>query len=120
MLSIKYKQSLISFRYFLFLQLIIMFFLLFSAIAHKEPLLTPIILYVYQFLAVFFVGFATMRFLRVQTQTLVSIVALSYGLGDIVSLLTYLLSMLLFGRNAILYITIIEVLISIWYVSREH
>ena len=105
--------------WFAFLQLIILAFLGISAVSHKSTVSEPLRLYVYQLCVWFLVGFTLVQILSIETKHLNEIVALSYALGAIVSLLTYFICMVTIGRSAVLYVSSLEIAASIWYLYKK-
>ena len=113
----RWKKS--PWGWFAFLQLIIFAFLGISAVSHKSTVSEPLRLYVYQLCVWFLVGFTLVQILSIETKHLNEIVALSYALGAIVSLLTYFICMVTIGRSAVLYVSLLEIAASIWYLYKK-
>ena len=113
------KWTITPWVWFALLQLMIFVFLVISAISHKSSLLEPVRLYAYQLCIWFLVGFSLVQVFNLRTKQLIEIIALSYALGGIFSLLTYLICMVTIGRTAVLYVSILETAISIWYLLRN-
>ncbi len=94
-------------------QLTILLFLLISANVHQSTVWEPVKLFAYQLFALFFVGFALVQCLGIHIEVFTELISLSYAFGGVISLITYLLGMLIWGRKAILPIVIIEVFLSL-------
>ena len=100
---------------FVVFQLVVFLFMMFSTAAHRSGTSELIKLFAYQLFALFLVGYAVVQILNIHVQTLPEIISLSYAMGGIASLISYLIGMLTFGKNANTLMTIIEILLSIWY-----
>ena len=109
----KWKTS--PWGWFALMQLIIFGFLMISAVSHKSTITEPVSLFVYQLCIWFLVGFALVQIFGLKTIKMQEIVALSYALGGIFSLLTYLICMVTLGAAVVLYVSTLEVAISILY-----
>ncbi len=119
-MSDQYKRKDSAKLYFALSQGIILFFMIITAVVHHASILNPIRLFAYQFFALFLVGFASFRALRIRTDSLAEIIAISYSAGGVISLLTYMLCMLTLGRSAIIYFVIVEIILSIWYIHSKY
>ena len=97
---------------FAILQIIILIFLVINAYLHQYSIADSIKLFVYQFFAWFLVGCAIANILINQIKSLTELVALSYAIGGVASLLTYFVCMLLQKPQFIVWVVIIESLMS--------
>ena len=102
---------------FAILQIIILIFLVINAFLHQYSIGDSIKLFFYQFFAWFLVGCAIASVLINQIKSLTELVALSYALGGIASLLTYFVCMLLQKPQFIVWVVIIESLIAFIYIA---
>ncbi len=119
-LSTKSEQKSSVKMYFVLSQMVIILFMMITAIVHRTPITELIRLFAYQFFALFLVGFAVLCLLRIETETLSGMIAISYSIGGVISLLTYLFCMLTFGKTAIIYCVIVEIALSIWYIFSSY
>lgn len=94
-MSDQYKRKDSAKLFFGLSQGIILFFMIITAVARQFSILDLIRLFTYQFFALFVVGFAALRILRIRTDTLAEIIAISYSAGGVISLLTICFACLL-------------------------
>ncbi len=102
-----------------FMQSVIFLFIVISAVSHNASFTEPIRLFAYQLFFWLVVGFVALKISGIQTERLTEIITLSYAFGGIISLITYIICMVTIGRTAVMYVSILEVTISIWYLFRN-
>ena len=106
-------------RYLEILQMLILFFLLFNCLIHRVSFVFGFRVFFYQFAALFLAGYVLVDLIKMRVKSLTEMVALSYGVGGIVSLLAYFAFVTSGTKTALPYFTVAEFICATIYIYRK-